>query len=240
MRLLHPRLHHDRGRRCSTAMAGRTQSRFARRWPRTCAAAAPTSASSARVAARRRRWSDDRRSHRPGRGSARSTSPPPATGYARRAYGNVTPDFGPSPWLQIDELARVTVFAGKVEYGQGIRCGPRHRGRRGAAGSSPPTSTWSSAIRTACRGTWGPSAASRRASPVSRCARPPRRPARRCLNWPADRLDLPAEQLQLASGAVQSVADPGRSVELRGPRCRRRHRGYSRRCRGAGPPPTSR
>jgi isoquinoline 1-oxidoreductase len=49
--------------------------------------------------------------------------PLPSTGYARQAYGNVAPDFGPATWLTIDRGGAVTVFAGKVEYGQGIRWG---------------------------------------------------------------------------------------------------------------------
>ncbi|MGH2608860.1 MAG: molybdopterin cofactor-binding domain-containing protein, partial [Tepidiformaceae bacterium] len=57
------------------------------------------------------------------RGAAGLGLPLPSTGYARSAYGNVVPDFGPSPWLQVAGDGRVTVFAGKVEYGQGIRWG---------------------------------------------------------------------------------------------------------------------
>ncbi len=49
--------------------------------------------------------------------------PLPSTGYAQRAYGNVAPDFGPARWLSIDVDGTVTVYAGKVEYGQGIRWG---------------------------------------------------------------------------------------------------------------------
>jgi nicotinate dehydrogenase subunit B len=56
-------------------------------------------------------------------GGAALGFPPPASGYARGAYGNVTPEYGPSPWLVVRPDGRVTAFAGKVEYGQGIRWG---------------------------------------------------------------------------------------------------------------------
>ncbi len=56
-------------------------------------------------------------------GGAALGFPPPQSGYARGAYGNITPDYGPSPWLVVRPDGGVTAFAGKVEYGQGIRWG---------------------------------------------------------------------------------------------------------------------
>ena len=41
--------------------------------------------------------------------------PLPSTGYARLAYGNVTPDFGPARWLSIAADGAVTVFAGSPQ-----------------------------------------------------------------------------------------------------------------------------
>ena len=57
------------------------------------------------------------------RGASALGLPLPTTGYARGAYGNVSVDYGPATWLTVDEDGTVTVFAGKVEYGQGIRWG---------------------------------------------------------------------------------------------------------------------
>ena len=49
--------------------------------------------------------------------------PPPRTSYARAAYGGAQPDTQSATWLTIRPDGSVTVYAGKVEYGQGIRSG---------------------------------------------------------------------------------------------------------------------
>ena len=49
--------------------------------------------------------------------------PPPRTSYARAAYGNTEPNTQSATWLRIGQDGSVTAYAGKVEYGQGIRSG---------------------------------------------------------------------------------------------------------------------
>lgn len=49
--------------------------------------------------------------------------PPAATSYARGAYGNTQPDAQKARWLSVRPDGRVIAYAGKVEYGQGIRTG---------------------------------------------------------------------------------------------------------------------
>ena len=49
--------------------------------------------------------------------------PAPAGGYATVAYGNTQPDAKSARWLSIGPDGSVVAYAGKVEYGQGIRSG---------------------------------------------------------------------------------------------------------------------
>jgi isoquinoline 1-oxidoreductase len=49
--------------------------------------------------------------------------PPPRTGYAAAAYGGATPTDTEATWLVVRPDGGATAFAGKVEYGQGIRTG---------------------------------------------------------------------------------------------------------------------
>ncbi len=49
--------------------------------------------------------------------------PRPQRSYARVAYGNAEPDTPTATWLVVRPDGRVMVYAGKVEYGQGIRSG---------------------------------------------------------------------------------------------------------------------
>ena len=49
--------------------------------------------------------------------------PPPRTSYARGAYGNTEPNTQSATWLRLRPDGSVTAYAGKVEYGQGIRSG---------------------------------------------------------------------------------------------------------------------
>lgn len=45
------------------------------------------------------------------------------TGYGQQTYGNTTPQVERYMWLTVGDDGRVTLFAGKVEYGQNIRTG---------------------------------------------------------------------------------------------------------------------
>ena len=48
---------------------------------------------------------------------------PARQGYGTRAYGNTSPETPLARWLLVRPDGRVTIFAGKVEYGQNIRTG---------------------------------------------------------------------------------------------------------------------
>ena len=53
-----------------------------------------------------------------------ATGPPPArNSYARVAYGNTEPQTQKARWLTLRPDGTVVAYAGKVEYGQGIRTG---------------------------------------------------------------------------------------------------------------------
>lgn len=49
--------------------------------------------------------------------------PPPPNTYRSVAYNNTSPPAPTATWLHVTPDSRVTVYAGKVEYGQGIRTG---------------------------------------------------------------------------------------------------------------------
>ena len=49
--------------------------------------------------------------------------PAPPRTYARVAYGNTAPDVEKARWLTVRPDGSVVAYAGKVEYGQGIRTG---------------------------------------------------------------------------------------------------------------------
>ena len=144
-------------------------------------------------------------------GAAALGLPLPSTGYARQAYGNVTPDFGPARWLWIDRAGTVTVYAGKVEYGQGIRWGL-------AVGAAEELGVEPSSVQVVLAdtarvpwdiGTFGSQSTRytgvqvRRAAAAARAA---------LLELAAARLDLPVDQLRCERGAVTSRSDPDRSL----------------------------
>ncbi|MGB2694006.1 MAG: molybdopterin cofactor-binding domain-containing protein, partial [Dehalococcoidia bacterium] len=56
-------------------------------------------------------------------GPAGAGFPPPAASYARQAYANTQPTPELATWLELRTDGSVTAYAGKVEYGQGIRAG---------------------------------------------------------------------------------------------------------------------
>jgi nicotinate dehydrogenase subunit B len=57
------------------------------------------------------------------RGVAAVGFPPRPGGYASVAYATTVPSEQPATWLTVHPDSRVTAYAGKVEYGQGIRTG---------------------------------------------------------------------------------------------------------------------
>ena len=139
--------------------------------------------------------------------------PLPATGYARQAYGNVSADFGPATWLTVGADGRVTVFAGKVEYGQGIRWGlamaaAEELGLRPDAVNVVLGDTdrvpWDI-------GTFGSQSTRYTGVQVRRAAATARETL---LELAVARLDLPADQLTCEGGRVTSRGAGGRSLRI--------------------------
>jgi len=56
-------------------------------------------------------------------GEAGPGGPPPRASYANVAYGNTQPDAMKARWLTVRPDGTAVAYAGKVEYGQGIRTG---------------------------------------------------------------------------------------------------------------------
>lgn len=145
------------------------------------------------------------------KGAAALGLPLPQTGYARQAYGNVSPDFGPATWLTIAPDGAVTVFAGKVEYGQGIRwglgiaaaeeLGIEHTAVAVVLGDTAST-PWDI-------GTFGSQSTRHTGVQVRRAAATARQAL---LELASARLDLPLDQLACKGGAIASLADPSRSL----------------------------
>jgi CO/xanthine dehydrogenase Mo-binding subunit len=137
--------------------------------------------------------------------------PLPSSGYARQAYGNVTPDFGPARWLAIEPSGLVTVYAGKVEYGQGLRWGL-------AIGAAEELGVEPSSVRVVLGdtaqvpwdiGTFGSQSTRHTGVQVRRAASAAREAL---LELAAAKLDLPVDQLLCAHGVVSSGSDPQRWV----------------------------
>ncbi|MFN0148685.1 MAG: molybdopterin cofactor-binding domain-containing protein [Dehalococcoidia bacterium] len=137
--------------------------------------------------------------------------PLPSTGYARQAYGNVTPDFGPARWLFIGAAGDVTLYAGKVEYGQGIRWGL-------ATGVAEELGIEPAAVEVVLAdtarvpwdiGTFGSQSTRFTGVQVRRAAAAARDAL---IELAATRLDLPADQLVCAGGGVRSRSDPHHSL----------------------------
>ena len=139
-------------------------------------------------------------------GSGALGFPPPRSGYARGAYGNVTPDYGPHPWLVVHPDGQATAFAGKVEYGQGIRWGLAVEAADelrlpldavdvvlGDTGRTP----WD-------MGTFGSQSTLRTGLQLRKAAASARHAL---LDLASSRLDLPASDLLCRDGRVESKSD---------------------------------
>ena len=137
---------------------------------------------------------------------------PPAPGsYAGSAYGNAQPNTQTATWLFVRPEGSVTVYAGKVEYGQGIRTGlamavadelrmPLEAVEvvLGDTDSAPWDMGTFGSLSTALVGLQ-----LRRAAATARQA---------LLELAASRLDLPASELVCRDGRVTSHHDSGRSM----------------------------
>src|SRR5688572_11378493 len=145
------------------------------------------------------------------RGMAGLGLPLPATGYARSAYGNVMPDFGPSPWLTVDSDGQVTVYCGKVEYGRGIRWGLAIAAAKelGLQAADVEVVLGDTARVPWDIGTFGSQSTRHSGGQVRKAAATARQAL---LELAVTRLDLPVDQLDCSGGAVVSTADPSRSL----------------------------
>jgi isoquinoline 1-oxidoreductase len=137
--------------------------------------------------------------------------PPPPRTYASAAYATTAPDSPKVTWIEVRPDGAVVAYAGKVEYGQGIRTGfavevadelrvPLSRVTvvLGDTGIVP----WD-------MGTFGSQSTARTGLQLRRAAATARQAL---LELAADRLDLPVADLRCHEGGVESSHDPGRAV----------------------------
>ena len=129
--------------------------------------------------------------------------PLPATSYARGAYGNTKPDVQQARWLTVRPDGTAIAYAGKVEYGQGIRTGL-------AIEVAEELRLPVSAVEVVLgdtdmvpwdMGTFGSQSTARVGLQLRKAAATAREAL---LQLAADRLDLPASDLRAADGVVSS------------------------------------
>jgi nicotinate dehydrogenase subunit B len=134
--------------------------------------------------------------------------PPPRTSYARAAYGNTEPGTQKATWLRIRPDGSVTAYAGKVEYGQGIRSGlamevaDELRLPLDAVEvvlGDTATTPWD-------MGTFGSQSTARVGLQLRKAAATARKAL---LDLAADKLDLPASDLRCENGCVLSDGTVG-------------------------------
>lgn len=137
--------------------------------------------------------------------------PPPQRTYARVAYGNTAPDVEKARWLTVRPDGSVVAYAGKVEYGQGIRTGlaievadelrvPLDR---------VEVVLGDTALVPWDMGTFGSQSTARVGLQLRKAAATARQAL---LELAADRLDLPAGDLQVESGRITPTGDGNRGV----------------------------
>lgn len=144
-------------------------------------------------------------------GPAGAGFPPPATSYARQAYANTQPTPELATWLELRTDGCVTAYAGKVEYGQGIRAGL-------AVEVAEELRVPLSAIDVILgdtdlvpwdMGTFGSQSTARVGVQLRKAAATARGAL---LELATDRLDLPASELECRKGFVQTKNGDGRAV----------------------------
>lgn len=137
--------------------------------------------------------------------------PPPPRTYASAAYATTSPDAPKVTWIEVWPDGGVVAYAGKVEYGQGIRTGfavevadelrvpvTRVQVVLGDTGTVP----WD-------MGTFGSQSTARTGLQLRRAAATARQAL---LELAADRLDLPVTELRCREGRVESNHDAGHAV----------------------------
>ena len=135
--------------------------------------------------------------------------PLPQRSYARAAYGNTKPDVQRALWLTVRPDGSVVAFAGKVEYGQGIRTGLAIEvaDELRLPVEAVEVVLGDTALVPWDMGTFGSQSTARVGVQLRKAAATARAAL---LDLAADRLDLPAGELAAAAGAVASKSDPTR------------------------------
>ena len=137
--------------------------------------------------------------------------PASRTGYGQQTYGNTEPPTQRATWLRVGEDGRVTLYAGKVEYGQNIRTGlavevaDELRVRLADVDvilGDTDLVPWD-------MGTFGSQSTARVGLQLRKAAATARNAL---LELAADRLDLPASELECREGLVRARNGDGRTV----------------------------
>jgi isoquinoline 1-oxidoreductase len=130
-------------------------------------------------------------------------------GYGSRAYGNTEPSGPMALWLHVGPDGQVTIYAGKVEYGQNIRTG---LAVEAADELRVPLSAVTVVMGDTDRtpwdmGTFGSQSTARVGLQLRKAAATAREAL---LELASERLDLPRDDIVLREGSAASNADPGR------------------------------
>lgn len=137
--------------------------------------------------------------------------PPPQRTYARVAYANTAPDADMARWLTVRPDGSVVAYAGKVEYGQGIRTGIAIEV---ADELRVPLASVEVVLGDTAQvpwdmGTFGSQSTARVGLQLRKAAATAREAL---IEMATDRLDLPAGELRASDGRVASKADDSRGV----------------------------
>lgn len=136
--------------------------------------------------------------------------PPQRGSYASVAYSNASPDVPSATWLRLRPDGSVTAYAGKVEYGQGIRTG---LAMEVADELRLPLEAVEVVLSDTDRvpwdmGTFGSQSTARVGLQLRKAAATARQTL---LELAANRLDLPTSELVCENGRIFSKHDPQRS-----------------------------
>jgi isoquinoline 1-oxidoreductase len=144
-------------------------------------------------------------------GAAGQGFPPPAQTYARVAYANTQPGGDKACWLTVRPDGSVVAYAGKVEYGQGIRTGLAIEvaDELRVPLTSVEVVLGDTALVPWDMGTFGSQSTARIGLQLRKAAATARQAL---LERAADRLDLPVGDLSATSGRVCLASDGERAV----------------------------
>ncbi|MCK9495009.1 MAG: molybdopterin-dependent oxidoreductase [Dehalococcoidia bacterium] len=134
------------------------------------------------------------------------------TGYGQQTYGNTSPQVERYTWLTVGDDGRVTLFAGKVEYGQNIRTGLAVEvADELRVGLDDVDVVLGDTDRVPWdMGTFGSQSTARVGWQLRKAAATARETL---IALGADHLDLPASDLEARDGRVISKHDPARGVD---------------------------